>query len=269
MLNPSPEFDRPPLDEMAIGVQFVPLPNFHVAHLGLFWSSIREKYPFTEDQVPIVPQFENVENTPTIPNTVQVLLDPQMGPRCLFLDGSKNQLVQLQRDRFIRNWRQLTGTEAYPRFTSLLAEFQKEWEAFLAFSQRESLGQPVINQCELTYTNKMEPGAVWKDYSESAKVFTLLRDSPGGGFLPPLEMVAFEARYKLPDGRGRLRVQVQPAFRARDLKLILTFNLIVRGAPVDGSPEQVSAWFALAHEWIVKAFSELTTKQMHVAWGKQ
>jgi hypothetical protein len=56
-------------------------------------------------------------------------------------------------------------------------------------------------------------------------------------------------------------------FRARDLKMTLALNLIVRGAPAGGSLEQVSAWFDLAHEWIVRAFFELTGPEVHELWG--
>jgi hypothetical protein len=62
---------------------------------------------------------------------------------------------------------------------------------------------------------------------------------------------------------------MNPVFRARDMKLALALNLTARGAPSGGSSEQIAAWFDLAHEWIVRAFAELTAPAGHEAWGRK
>src|SRR4051794_2053241 len=98
MSKPLPEFERPPLNEVVIGVQFEPLPSFHIAHLGRFWSRIRERYPFTEDQAPILTQIELAKPIP-VPEKNQIEIGLPF-PRCWFLNESKTELVQLQADRF-------------------------------------------------------------------------------------------------------------------------------------------------------------------------
>jgi uncharacterized protein (TIGR04255 family) len=269
MPNPLPEFERPPLDEMVMGVQFEPLPNFHAAHLGLYWSRIRAEYPLTEDQGPLAPVLEAPGITPAAAAVTAITLVVPPLPRCWFLTEDKTQLLQVQRDRFWRNWRQVQGNERYPRFAHLAGEFRRAWEGFLAFADDERLGPVKVNQCELSYINNIESGVGWKELGELDQVFTLLRPRPSESFLPPPEVLNWQARYKLPDGRGRLYVEMNPAFRQRDMKLVLGLNLTARGAPAGDSAEQIAAWFNLAHEWIARAFAELTGPAAHEVWGRR
>ena len=101
-------------------------------------------------------------------------------------------------------------------FPILIKKYKDEWKEFLEFLNKEEFKRPNVNQCELTYINHIEPGSGWNDYSEVGSVFTTLR-SPGPGILPAPELLTWDSRYKLPEGRGRLYAQVQPSFRARDL----------------------------------------------------
>jgi uncharacterized protein (TIGR04255 family) len=268
MANPTPEFERPPLDEMVIGVHFQPLPNFRAAHFGLFWSRIRAEYPHTEDQTPVLAAVELNEIKPAPTSLAQVSLVGLPLPRCWFLSDDKTELVQVQQGGFWRNWRKVSGNECYPHFHSLARDFKQVWEKFLAFAADFELGPVVVKQCELSYINHIEKGAGWSELGELDKVFTILRAPEPHNLLPAPETLSWQARYKLPHGRGRLHVEMSPSFRGRDMKLMLALNLTVRGAPMGGALDQVDAWFDLAHEWALKAFTELTGPTAHELWGK-
>jgi uncharacterized protein (TIGR04255 family) len=268
MTNHLPKCDRPPLDEMAMGVQFDPLPKFHAVHLGLFWSHLREEYPHAEDQWPLSPATEPLDIKPSpAPAVTAVTVTVPPLPRCWFLTNDKTQLIQVQRDRFLRNWRQLQGDERYPRYGHLAQEFKRTWERFQEFIAEQELGPVNVNQCELHYINNIERAAGWSELGELDGIFPLLSNRKPGGFLPAPETLAWQARYKLPDGRGRLHVEMNPIFRARDMQLVLALNMTARGAPAAGSIEKITAWFDLAHEWAVKAFAELTDPRAHEFWG--
>jgi uncharacterized protein (TIGR04255 family) len=185
------------------------------------------------------------------------------------LTEDKTQLIQLQRDRFLRNWRQLTGNERYPHYEQLAGDFKRAWAGFLAFADEERLAPVAVNQCELLYVDYIEKGVAWAELGELDRLFPMLRPREAGAFLPAPEMLTWQARYKLPDGRGRLHVEMGPAFRGRDMKLVLGLTLTARGAPVGGSVEQIGAWLDLAHEWIARAFVELTSPMAHELWGRQ
>lgn len=269
MPTPLPEFECPPVDEMVMGVQFDPLPNFHAAHFGLFWTRIREEYPHTEDQAPLFPAVEPLESQPSSPSvSVTAFAAPSL-PRCWFLNEDKTELIQVQRDRFLRNWRQLKGNKPYPRFSRLFRGFERAWNEFLAFAGNHGLGSVKVNQCELAYINYIEKEAGWSELGELQGVFPFLRSREPGSFLPPAETLSWQAKYRLPESRGRLQIEMSPTFRGRDMKIVLSFALTARGAPAENSWEQIAAWFDLSHEWIVRAFAELTSSTAHELWSKK
>ena len=266
MSSPLPEFEHPPVDEVVIGLQFAPVARFTSSHFGLYWQRIKDRYPSSEDQPPLAPQLERNDIAP-LPTTLAFRTGLPM-PRCWFLDETGNNLIQVQNERFLANWRRVKGDEEYPRFAHLIDRFRKEWQAFLEFAKEQDVGELNVNQCEVSYINHFEPGKVWKDFSELPKVFTNLR-IPEGTFLPAPELQSWESRFKLPEGKGRLHIEAQPAFRARDLKMILALSLTARGNPGQGTPETLFAWFDLAHEWIVRGFDQITQSAMHEQWGRK
>jgi uncharacterized protein (TIGR04255 family) len=265
MLHKSPEFERPPLDEVVLSVQFDPLPGFHAAHLGRYWKSIREQYPHTEDQPPLLPLMEQPIAPAISPVSVHV---GSMGIRAWFLDESKSRIIQLQQGRFVKNWRKLNEADQYPRYKVLVEEFKREWEGFLAFAREESLGMVNVNQCELTYIDHIEPKTADK-LGDLDDIFTFQRPRESAAFLPNPEFLSWSAGYKLPGEQGRLHVVMNPAFRPRDMQIILLMNFTARGVPADKRAESVFGWFDLAHDWINGAFGELTDTKMHHAWGKK
>jgi uncharacterized protein (TIGR04255 family) len=268
MTMPSlPEYGKPPIEEVAIGVQFEPIAKFHAVHIGRFWTKVRDQYPNVEEQPPLQPEMEKEKPTPQVP---AIMFRPVMPiPRSWFLNASGNEFIQVQPDRFLRNWRKLKADEHYPRYDCLMAKFKAELQTFKAFLNEDSLdGLPKINQCELCYVNHLEPGAGWKGFSELARLFTLVREQEQG-FLPEPELFSWQSRYKLADNMGRLHIEAQPVFRSRDFKLIISLTLKARGAPRSSSEEDVFSWFDVAHEWIVRGFDQVTAPGMHAIWEKK
>lgn len=261
MSTPFPHFARPPLDEVVIGVQYDPLPGFHAGHLGLFWLCVRSRYPLTEDQASLV----SVKEKPTLEPGDVIPVQLPLIPRCWFLTRTKERLVQLQAEKFIRNWRKVTGDEVYPRYSTLIGEFAEEWQEFQTFVRVESLGNVKVNQCELSYIDHLEVGGSIQMGDLSNVISVLRSHRADSAFLRP-EVVTWGAQYLLPDGLGRLSVQMNPAFRGRDMKLVLALTLTARGAPAESGG--ALKWFDMAHEWVNRAFAELTDPQMHERWGK-
>lgn len=266
MPTPLPDYDRPPLDEVVIGLQFEPLPKFRSAHLGLYWASIRERYPASEEHPPL-PHL--VEQSQLAPDQQQLKLITGVLPqRTWFLDKTGNCVIQIQRDRFLRNWRQTTGTDVYPRYGPLIEQFRKEYTGFRTFVEKEALGTPKINQCELTYTNNIDVASS-ESLGDLSKILAFMKPRNPEDFLPLPVAASLESRYALPENRGALYVRINPAFRGRDMKLILTLNLTARGAPLTGSDDHVFQWFDVGHEWIARGFDQLTDPAMHRHWGKK
>jgi uncharacterized protein (TIGR04255 family) len=126
-----------------------------------------------------------------------------------------------------------------------------------------------VNQCEVTYVNHIHLGQGWKSYGELKNVIACWSGEISGSFLPEPESVNIGTRYVLPDGKGRLHVLMQPAIRRTDAKEILQLNLTARGKPDSSASQHLLEWMDLGHEWIVKGFTDFTSKTMHELWGRQ
>jgi len=185
------------------------------------------------------------------------------------LTPDRTELIQVQADQFFRNWRRVEGAETYPRFPTLLQRFEHEWDGYRKFAAEEKLGELKIDQCELTYVNQMDKGDGWGDFFDLPKIFTVLSPTRPDGLLVKPEIVSWSASYPLPEGRGRLRVDIAPGFRGRDLRMVASLSLTARGAPAGGNRDQLATWFESAHERIVRTFTELTTPAMHDVWKRR
>lgn len=264
------DFARPPVAETILSVQFVELRELSIAHFGLFWADVRSRYPRHEVKPPLTPIVEDFSGLPGPESGFGIQFGNEPDARCWFIDETSTQLIQVQRDRFIRNWRkQHLDDEEYPRYDALRPRFADDWARFVAFLEREGLGRPDVNQCEVTYINHIERGLGWDSLGEAHKVFSILRTHrEPREILPDPEAIVFNARYVMPRHRGRLHVAAQPAVRRIDGKQILQLTLTARGKPDSSSPEDILAWFDEGHDWIVHGFVDVTTPAMHEIWGR-
>jgi len=264
-----PDFQQPPVDEVALSFQFPPVPGFTVAHFGLFWDRIRTEYPRFEVQPPITNVTEQFGQTFVARQIGFALLElPDI--RGWYLDQTGNHLIQVQRDRFVHNWRKLTGSETYPRYPALRESLEGEWNRFSEFLRDEKLERPKINQCEVVYVNNIEYGKGWNGYGELDKVIAALATPKAKNkFLPVPERMSMNVVYPLDDNAGRLYVTFNPVLRARDGKEVLQMTLTARGAPKSSNDEDVFAWLDMGRKWVVRGFADFTTDTMHKVWGKQ
>ena len=267
--NTLPDYTDPPVDETYASIQFAPIPGFGIPHFGLFWPEIRKDFPNFQVQPPVPSTTEQLEAgfRGALSFGIQLVSSPDV--RCWFLDKTQNRLIQIQNDRFIHNWRRIKGDEPYPHYPALRQALEKEWRRFCEFLAREKLGEPQVNQCEVTYINHIEYDKGWKDYSELSNVITAWAPPAGASFLPPPERVNMEVHYRIRDNLGRLHVSLTPVIRARDGKEVLQLMLLARGAPASTSVEDVFRWLDIGREWVVRGFADFTTQAMQKMWGRK
>ena len=266
-ITATPKFKHPPVTETLLGVQFAPLRSFSLPHFGLYWGQIRSEYPVQDTKPPLGPQLE--EFGPALPpQVVKLMLSAAIEARCWFIDSSGSQLIQVQRDRFIRNWRKATAQERYPEYEYLRPRFEKDWGRFCSFLADAGIERPEVNQCEVTYINHIPLGEGFSSFGEIHRVVTLVAPPPAG-FLPSEpEVVVLNNSYLMPDKKGRLHVTLQPAVRKDDNRVVLQLTLTARGRPEPGT-EGILRWFDIGHEWITRGFADLTTAEMHRLWGRE
>jgi uncharacterized protein (TIGR04255 family) len=263
-----PDFANPPVVETVLSVQFEALSQMRAAHFGLFWSQIRERYPKTEERPSIDAAVERFPEParPRVGLHFPVLEVPPL-PRFWFIHRNENELIQLQSDRFIKNWRKSGEGDSYPRYEKVRDWFEKDFLEFATFVAREKLGSIEVNQCEVTYVNHIVAGEGWASHGDLEKVFTLWRH-PATPFPGKAEDAVFHARFPIHDDSGhpvgRLHADVQAALRNSDGKPMFVLNLTARGYLGNSTD-----FFDLGREWIVRSFAEMTTTEMHRIWQRR
>lgn len=264
-----PGYASPPVNEVVLGVQFEALGDFAAVHPGLFWQTIRRKYPVFSAQAPLASVAESFDGQPQSEVTMQAVLSqsPPL-PRCWFLDREGNNLIQLQADRFLHNWRKITGAEDYPHYANILPDFKNQWGNFRAFADGEGLGEIRLNHWEVTYVNHVFRGQCWEDFGDMHRLFPMLRnDSLSEGFRNP-ERFSLSLRYCYPEKLARLHVDVTPAVRRSDNALLIRFTLTARGRLESNADSEVYESFDFGHEAIVRSFTDLTSHEAHKVWKR-
>ena len=267
-----PDFDLPPVTEMTLGLQFPPVPGLSAAHLALFWGGIRDRYPVAQEQAPLDPAEEPESPLLGQPG-IRVEMMSMPGPaRLWFLTSDGSELVQIQADRFIRNWRRLSPDVQYPRYEPLRESFVADFEAFANFLASERMPAVAPSLCEVTYINHIaaDVGNVFHGHDDVARVVNWGVCAVG---LPPLEDFRASQRHVLrdPDGtfRGRLYIGLEPVRRVSDGVAAFALTLTARGAPKEPTFGAALELLDRGRREIVEAFAAVTTPQMHELWKRR
>lgn len=256
MATDLPEYENPPVNEVVCGVQFNPIEGLRIPHFGLFWEVLRSEYPTCQEVAPIIPMIERFdENEQEIeaPNEIPL-------PRVWLVKSDGTGIVQLQRDRFLHNWKKGKPGDAYPRYQKVIERFESLFGSFDAFVTREHLGSLEPLQYEMTYVNHIVKGDGWETVSELSKVFRDYSWQRGQRFLPDIEHLNLRKTFALPERNGRVHISIRDGKRREDTRPVILFEFTVRGVPADRSRTAMREWFDLAHEWIVRGFTDLTTE---------
>ena len=263
-----PKFDHPPVYETVLGVQFEPLKSFSMVHFGLLWQNIQGDYPKFEVHPPINPTIEQFGANALQESAAKLELVRVPDVRTWFLNESGTILLQVQRDRFLQNWRKMSDGDEYPHYDQLKPKFFKEWQGFCKFVEESGIENPDVNQCEVTYINHIDIEQGPRSYRDLGKIISCWSGEYSGNFLGDPESVSFNSRYLLPEKKGRLHISMQPAIRRKDAKEILRVSITARGRPVSSELHDIEDWFDLGHEWIVRGFADITTGEMHKHWRR-
>jgi uncharacterized protein (TIGR04255 family) len=276
MSSSLPEFEQPPVVEVAISLQFKPLDALRAPHIGLLWEAFRrEGYSRIEDHGELEPAYEEFETKPAprVGVRIQTFDDAPPLPRVWFLNEAQNELIQVQRDRLIVNWRKGAQSTLYPRYVNIIKRFRSSLEVLTRFAVLEKLGSIVPTQCEVTYVNHMPSGIGWSRHGELDQVVTTWQNRYSDDYLAAPEDVAFTIRYRMDDEKGsplgRLHVAFQSAYRSSDGLPIFVMNMTARGRPEPADLDGVFRLFDREHEWIVRGFASITTTRMHDLWRRQ
>jgi len=245
------DYERPPVVETAFRFTFPPIKGWNVFHLGLFWARLRKRYQFAEAHLPV--------------GSIEVDdLDFKLGPeirleaiplRSFLFDSSKNQLLQVQPNAFVRNWRAIEAEQKYCHYSELKPMFQADWTDYREFLKDEGLPQPNVFQCDVTYINHFVKGREWKTLDDFAPLFRRMRIELEGALVTS---ISFGATV----GESQVRMEAAPAIRPADGTPIIQLTLNVSGKPVNTSEKDVWAKLDNCHKVLVETFAEITAEDL-------
>jgi uncharacterized protein (TIGR04255 family) len=265
-----PKFERPPVVETVLGVQFHPLPNFTNGHLGLFWKRLGSDWPFAADVLALEPQFEQFADPQSwVQAGILFKVSQEVGSRLQIRNKDHDRMIQVQNGRLFYNWLGQGGGN-YAGYKIVRPAFNQALKELERFLVEELKGDVQPNQWEVTYVNHLPKGTVWNSLEDCAELFRmrpLLQGGPSGTLL---EDFGGEWHYEIPPKRGRLHVQLKHGKLPNpggSEGILLT--LTARG-PIGEVKEQGSdldTGLNLGHEVIVRAFYDLTAETAHEFWG--
>lgn len=254
-----PEYESPPINEVVCGIQFERLEQFLNAYIGLLWEKYKPQYSECQEAAPLVPAIEKFDG----PAQVERPYIDVPASRTWFISSDGNSLIQVQRDRFLHNWREIRPDDVYPRYPHIIKEFQSLFAKFTSFLEEHNIGVIIPMQYELTYINLIPQGQGWNAITDVEKVFpNFTWQRREGSFLPPPESVDWNTNFVFPGKSGRLHTRVQTAFRRADGLPFLRFELTARGIGEFNTLDMMWDWFEVAHEYIVRGFAELTASEV-------
>lgn len=252
-------FENSPINELVIATYFnPPLFALRSEHVGLFWSRVRDEFPSVEQQAPVggAEAFEQLGGE----------FFPM--PRFWFVADDKVNLVQLQKNAFMLNWRRRDAE--YPHFDeNLKPAFDRYFGLFEDFARKDvGADQINIDLCELTYINTIESCEYWQGPQDTARVIPsfAIPDVGTEGIAAP----AFNCTYVHAQSSDlQLRVSIRNGeATAKPKTPVLIFEIKAMGRLGHARKSDADAWFARAHDAIIDCFVRMTSKEIQDKYWK-
>jgi uncharacterized protein (TIGR04255 family) len=275
-----PKFSNPPVVEVMLSAQFQQLTEMHVGHLGLLWDRFKNKLPRIAQQpaLPHTIERKGVQQVPVMP-TFSMMAPADQVQRLWMISEDDSQLVQVQSDRFVCNWRRYRNVNVpYPSYDGYnRPEFEANFAKFREFVVDQGLGELKVDQCEASYVNHIKPGKGWTDFSQLDRVFKGWSSAYPRLAGSAANNIACRIRHEVSDSDGRfvghLFVELDSAYAvptppSSELSPLFQLQLIVRGRPLQEGAQGVMEFMDFAHSIIVKSFAEITTPEMHKIWER-
>lgn len=260
-----PSFERPPVIETVLGVQFQPLPGLRNAHLGAFWKTLGEDWPVVLDAPILEPIFERfTEGGSWRVTGPHLTLTSNSTSRLQIRNKTKDAMIQIQNGRLHFNWLGQKGQE-YPRYKGVRPRFDDTLRRFTAFVEQLSLGDILPNQWEITYVNHVPQGDLWRSPEDISSIFDglpILRDSPTA-----LRFEAFtgEWHFAIAPQQGRLHIEAGFIRSGAPAESVFRLTLTARG-PANNVAEMKTG-LDLGRRTIVRTFAEVASKEAKKHWG--
>lgn len=257
-----PDYSRPPLDEVVLGVQFASVPAYASVHAKGIWDLFRQEFPKVQEHPVIDPQFETFGGANLQIGPKFIVGAPPVGSRLWFVSEDENHLLQFQPDRFITNWRRQPNTQPYPHFEGLSEAMETQLRRLEKHFASDFAYKIDINQAEVAYINIIPVD----EFSQAEKWLRIWK----GSFEMEGLNISFGDVMRSANGKpyARLTHQLQSAFSVDGKKKVFRLSLTFKGKPAGNGVDAAMKFLAAGRDAIVTRFSEITTSEAHTIWGR-
>ncbi|MBV9219087.1 MAG: TIGR04255 family protein [Methylobacteriaceae bacterium] len=255
-----PDFRKPPLIEVVVGVQFDVPRGYESFRAYQVWQLFSANFPEIQELPPLQPTFE------TFGLPVGPPFGFAVGPlasRLWFLSPARDELIQFQSDRLLHNWRKV-GDHEYPRFERIASKFADELEKLERFFAGLHPQALLVRQCEVSYVNH-----IWVPGPNTLRVADWLSFISFPAPEPDDFTATFRRTILSPSGQpqGRLICEGATALDP-DGKRFVSLTLTARGAPTSPDKERALEFLARGHQIICETFVEVTTDSAQKEWER-
>lgn len=266
-------FLKPPVSEVLLSAQFVPVDGFTAAHYGLLWKEFRQEFPTVEQHAPVSHAVESFGQMIPLKQSIVLpfqIMDGPPAPRIWFKATDDTQLIQIQTDRFMHNWRKTNPGDQYPRYAKMREAFAQELRKFEKFLRDEHLGKLMPDQCEITYINHISSSEGFEDLG---KVLNIWNRPEKEKLSLAMEDIQMRQLYIIPgtDNKpiGRVYVEARSAVQAVDLRKVYLVSFTARLKPLGEGIDAVLESLDLGRKWVAKTFIATTTPEIRSVWGEE
>ncbi len=257
MKSPSRPFGNPPVTEVVVSTYFnPPLSALRSEHIGLFWAKVKEEFPVVRQQLPVG------IGPDVIPD------EPFPMPRYWFIAEDDINLIQIQRNAFMFNWRR--KKEDYPLFyNDIKPAFDKYHGIFSEFVRREVDDNNLkIDLCELAYINTLEACDYWAGHHDTRKVIPSFSIVESG--VNASESGEFNCNYAYElSADMHLKVGIRSGVKAQQQSApVLIFEIRASGRLGQVEKSRADEWFERSHSAITKCFLEITSRDIQNRYWK-
>jgi uncharacterized protein (TIGR04255 family) len=193
-------------------------------------------------------------------------------PRYWFEKAETPDLLQVQQDRLLRNWRQAAdGSRVYPRYEAVRDAFTQNVVEFQEWLQSEGLGVIVPNQCEVTYMNVIRLPDGSDPHTQLHRISNIWSERltlPGSQRLERsnVQLVSIFEHEGKP--AGRTYTTFQSALTVLNSEPVVKLEITVRGKPPGETMSEAFGFLDLARAEVVNTFASITTREMHEFWRR-
>lgn len=260
-----PDFENPPLNEVAFGIQFERPKHYHELFASEIWRRLFDssKVPAIVEKSP--PSFETFGSKfkDTRRNEIKFEhLRPPFENRYAFETDDGASVTYFQPDKVVKIWKKKDGN-TYPRYEAIRDDFVAVVEGLRKLLSEFEVGDIVPTQCELVYANFVKTDSL----PEALSLFGVNTFEDGieiegysSGFSKILESSEGERWGRL---HGNFWSTYDP-----DGDEALQLNLLVRGAPSEPTVDDCWKFFHRARIEIVRTFDQLCKEDRKRPWKK-